>query len=36
MNRSGSKVETRSTFMQLQATLAEKSIKAENEDNDDW
>jgi hypothetical protein len=36
-NRSGSKIETRSTFMALQATLAEKaSLKGESEDNDDW
>lgn len=36
-NRSGSKIETKSTFMQLQATLSEKaSIKGESEDNDDW
>ena len=35
-NRSGSKIETKSTFMQLQATLAEKASKGESEDNDDW
>lgn len=36
-NRSGSKIETRSTLMALQATLAEKaSMKGESEDNDDW
>ena len=34
--RSGSKIETRSTFMQLQVQLAEKNAKAESEDNDDW
>jgi hypothetical protein len=37
MNRSGSKIETRSALMQLQASLAEKNAKAENtDDNDDW
>lgn len=35
-NRSGSKIETRSTLMALQATLAEKALKGESEDNDDW
>lgn len=36
-NRSGSKIETKSTMMALQATLAEKaSLRGENEDNDDW
>lgn len=36
-NRSGSKIETRSTLMALQATLAEKaSLRGESEDNDDW
>lgn len=36
-NRSGSKIETRSTLMALQATLAEKAAsKGESEDNDDW
>lgn len=36
-NRSGSKIETKSALMQLQATLAEKaSLKGESEDNDDW
>lgn len=41
-NRSGSKIETKSQLMQLQATLAEKSaaaaaaaVKGENDD-DDW
>lgn len=34
-NRSGSKIETKSALMQLQATLAEKA-KGESEDNDDW
>ncbi|XP_070501407.1 GATOR complex protein Iml1 isoform X4 [Chironomus tepperi] len=33
--RSGSKIENRSTFMQLQVQLAEKNAKAESEDNDD-
>lgn len=36
-NRSGSKIETRSTMMAVQATLAEKaSLRGESEDNDDW
>lgn len=36
-NRSGSKIETKSALMQLQATLAEKaSLKGESEDTDDW
>lgn len=36
-NRSGSKIETKSALMALQATLAEKSAaKGESEDNDDW
>lgn len=36
-NRSGSKIETKSQLMALQATLAEKgSTKGESEDNDDW
>lgn len=35
-NRSGSKIETKSTMMALQATLVEKAARGENEDNDDW
>jgi hypothetical protein len=37
-NRSGSKIETKSQLMALQASLAEKNAatKGENEDNDDW
>lgn len=35
-NRSGSKIETRSTLMALQASLAEKGASRDNEDADDW
>lgn len=35
-NRSGSKIETKSTMMALHATLVEKAARGENEDNDDW
>jgi hypothetical protein len=36
-NRSGSKIETKSQLMALQASLAEKNAaKGEGEDSDDW
>ncbi|KAG5666359.1 hypothetical protein PVAND_014392 [Polypedilum vanderplanki] len=35
MNRSGSKIETRSALMQLQASMAEKNSKTENNDDND-
>lgn len=34
-NRSGSKIETRSTMAAVQASLAERNLNG-SEDNDDW